>query len=68
MTKKATPEQIEKFNARKGDRSFEELGQDLMISPEILQRFPEGLQFQDETTFDKIVRWIEGENPQPPVG
>jgi hypothetical protein len=69
MTKIASDVQIEAFNLRKGSRSFEELGNDLMISPDMLTRFAQKQQFQDETTFDKIVTWIEsGKRPQPPVG
>lgn len=68
MTKKATEQQINQFNMRKGDRSFKALGEELKVSPELLQRFAEGLQFQDEAAFDKIAVWVEGENPQPPVG
>ncbi|NDJ77318.1 MAG: hypothetical protein GYB65_13780 [Chloroflexi bacterium] len=68
MTKRATETQIEKFNHLKGDRSFEELGEKLMISPQFLERFAQGLQMQAETTFDKIVAWLEGKNIQPPVG
>jgi hypothetical protein len=69
MTKIASDVQIKAFNMCKGSRSIEELGNDLMISPHMLKRFALGQQFQDETTFDKIVTWVEsGQRPQPPVG
>ncbi len=68
MTKHASEDLIRAFNQRKGDRSFTDLGHTLMISPLLLERFAQGLQFQDSTTYDKIVAWIQGENPQPPVG
>lgn len=68
MSKKATEAQIKKFNARKGDQSYKALGEKLLISPELLERFAEGQQFQDETAFEKIAAWADGDNPQPPVG
>ena len=68
MTQKASEALIEQFNERKGDRSFKELGNKLMISPSLLERFSQGQQFEDETAFNKIVAWIKSENPQPPVG
>lgn len=68
MTKKATEAQIRAFNQCKGDRSYHELGDELMISPVVLERFAQGAQFQEETTFDKIIAWLKGQNPQPPVG
>lgn len=68
MTKKASVAQIKLFNQCKGTRSFEELGNELLISPMMLERFAQGLQIQDETTYDKIVDWLRGQNPQPPVG
>jgi hypothetical protein len=68
MTQKASETQIKAFNQRKSNRSFKELGSELMISPMLLEQFALGLQFQNEVIFDKIVQWIEGKNPQPPVG
>jgi len=68
MTKRASDELIEAFNQRKGDRNFTTLGHEIMVSPMLLERFAQGLQIQDETTYHKIVAWVEGKNPQPPVG
>jgi hypothetical protein len=68
MTNIASNAQIKTFNQRKGKRGYEELAEKLLISPMLLERFAQGLQIQDQTSFDKIVAWIEGENPQPPVG
>ncbi len=67
MTNIATPEQIKKFQARKGDRSNKEIGEKLMVSPEILEQFENEQQIENDEIFENIVKWANGEPPGPRV-